>query len=66
MISSETQLQAVFGGGESSTLVNSDIQIGAVEVKNGSDDTRAVVGAGSGLSSASNALAVGGQQAASR
>lgn len=57
----ETQLQAVFGGGESSTLVNSDIQIGAVEVKNGGDDTRAVVGAGSGLSSASNALAVGGQ-----
>lgn len=57
----ETQLQAVFGGGDSATLSSGDIQIGAVELKNGSDDTRAVVGAASGLSSASNALAVGGQ-----
>ena len=55
----ETQLQAVFGGGESSTLVNSDIQIGAVEVKTADDAGRR--GRGHGLSSASNALAVGGQ-----
>jgi hypothetical protein len=43
------------------TLSAGDVQIGAVELKNASDDTRAVVGAGSGLSGGSNALAVGGQ-----
>lgn len=43
------------------TLSAGDVQIGAVELKNGADDTRAVIGAASGLSSASNALAVGGQ-----
>lgn len=36
-------------------------QIGAVELKNAATDVRAVVGAGSSLSSGSNALAVGGQ-----
>lgn len=41
--------------------VGGDIQIGAVEIKNASSDVRATVGAGSGLSSADNALAVGGQ-----
>ena len=44
----ETQLQAVFGGGESSTLVNSDIQIGAVEVKTAAM-TRAVVARAAGF-----------------
>ncbi len=43
------------------TLSPGDLQIGALELKNASDDTRAAVGAGSGLSGGSNALAVGGQ-----
>ncbi len=43
------------------TLSAGDVQIGAIELKNASDDTRAAVGTGGGLSSSSNALAVGGQ-----
>lgn len=35
-----------------------DVEIGAVEIKNGADDTRAKVGAGSGLVAGDNALAV--------
>lgn len=59
----QVQVQAIAGTAIAAqvTVSASDIQIGAVELKNGSDDTRAVIGAGSGLSSASNALAVGGQ-----
>lgn len=40
------------------TLNAGDVEIGAVEIKNGTDDTRAVVGTASGIAEANNALAV--------
>lgn len=40
------------------TIAPGDIEIGAIEVKNGTDDTRAKVGAASGLAESDNALAV--------
>lgn len=39
-------MPALIGGGSSSVALASDIQIGAIEVKNDTDDTRAKVGAG--------------------
>jgi hypothetical protein len=38
-----------------------DVEIGAVEIKNAADDTRAKVGAGNAIAETDNALAVGGQ-----
>lgn len=40
------------------TLTTGDIEIGAVELKNATDDTRAVVGAGTAITEANNALAI--------
>ena len=42
----------------SNTLETGDVEIGAVEIKNASDDTRAVVGAGNSAAVDSNALYV--------
>lgn len=54
------QMQALAGANEAATatLDASDIQIGAVEIKNGADDTRAKVGAVSGLAVGDNGLPV--------
>lgn len=41
------------------SLTTGDIQIGAVELKNGADDTRAKIGVISGLAEADNGVAVG-------
>jgi hypothetical protein len=45
-------------GGAGVTLEAGDIELGAVELKNGTDDTRAKVGAASGAASGDNALVV--------
>lgn len=39
----DQQVQATFGGGQSTALIAGDVQIGAVELKNGSTDQRAIV-----------------------
>jgi len=45
-------------GPESAVLEAGDVEIGAVEIKNATDDTRAVVGAASGVDSTTVSLAV--------